>query len=130
MAVLKLIGLYLYLSYYEPTDRIILDEAGWQQYIFDGYCVNFHKNNPTSSTLFTQSGLADGNVLKIFNAVSQLPSNVTTTGAIQTAVSVVTDNVSLTELQTTWPGNVAEISNARLILEKAGIDISNALLFK
>jgi hypothetical protein len=129
MAVLKLTGLYLYLNYYEPTNRIILDETSWQQYIIEGYCVNFHKGNPTSSTMFTQSGLADANVVKIFNVLNQLPTNVTTTGAIQTAISVVTDNPSRSELQATWPSFVSEIPNAKTILETAGVNISNAQLF-
>ena len=128
MAILKLQGLESGLGYY-PRDKIILDTSTATQWLFSGYCVNFHKSNPTSSTLFTQSGLADANVIKIFNVLNQLPSNVNTTGAIQTAVSVVTDNVSRSELQSTWPSFVSEIQNARAILEKAGIDISNAQLF-
>ena len=128
MAVLKLQGLETGLGYY-ARDRIMLDTSTATQWLFSGYCVNFHKSNPSSSTLFTQSGLADANVIKIFNSLNQLPSNVTTIGAIQTAVSVVTDNVSRSELQSTWPSFVSEIQNARTILENAGIDISNSLLF-
>jgi hypothetical protein len=128
MAVLKLRGLEAGLGYY-TRDRILLDTPTATQWLFSGYCVNFHKSNPTSTTIFTESGSADANVIKIFNILNQLPSNVTTNGAIQTAVSVVTDNVSRNELQSTWPSFVSEIQNARTILEKAGIDISNAQLF-
>ena len=128
MAVLKLQGLYSGLRY-TILDRIILDTPNSVQYLFSAYCVNFHRSNPTSSTLFAQSGLADANVLKIFNVLNQLPSNVTTISAIQTAISVVTDNVSRSELQSTWPSCVPEIQNARVILEGAGIDSSNAKLF-
>ncbi|MCL4429489.1 MAG: hypothetical protein M1167_01935 [Chloroflexi bacterium] len=128
MAVLKLEGLKSGLGYY-PRDTILLDTTNPTQWLFSGYCVNFHRSNPSSSTLFTQSGLADANVIKIFNVLDQLPSSVTTLGAIQTAVSVVTDDVSHSELQSTWPSFVSEIQNARTILEKAGIDISKAQLF-
>ena len=128
MAVLKLRGLYTALGYY-PRDTILLDASTSTQWLFSGYCVNFHKGNPSSSTLFVEGGLADANVIKIFNVLNQLPTNVTTIGAIQTAISVVTDNVSLSELQSTWPSSVSEIPNAKTILQTAGIDISNARLF-
>jgi len=128
MAVLKLRGLSTALGYY-PRDTILLDTSSATQWLFSGYCVNFHKSNPSSSTLFTEGGLADANVIKIFNSLNQLPTNVTTIGAIQTAVSVVTDNVSLSELQSTWPSFVSEVQNARTILEKAGINISTVRLF-
>jgi hypothetical protein len=129
MAVLNLQGLVKTESTYAVRDRIILDTPNSVQYLFSGYCVNFNRNNPTTSTLFTPSGLADANVLKIYSILNQLPSNVTGIAAIQTAVFVVTDNVSRAELQSRFPSGVPEIQNAKLILEKAGIDISNAKLF-
>lgn len=114
---------------YYPNTRIVLDTANKSQYLYSAYCINFHKANPSYSTTYTVNGLADANVIKIFNVLSQLPTNVTSVGAIQTAVSVVTDNISRSELQSVWPSYVAEIPNAKVILEAAGIDITNARLF-
>ena len=135
MVVLRLHGIITemgnYSFWYYDTDRIILSSSNMTQYLFIAYCVNFHKGNPSTSTLYSVEGMVDPNVVKILNIVNQntLPSNVTTTGAIQTAISVVTDNISRSELQSTWPSCVAEIPSAKIILETAGIDISNALLF-
>lgn len=128
MAVLNLRGLNT-AGYHHPRDSIILDTPKPVQYLFSGYCVTFDKQNPTSATLFNQSGMADANVLKIYSILDQLPANVTSIAAIQTAVFVVTDDVSLSDLQNKFPTGAAEIGNARAILEKAGIDISNASLF-
>ena len=128
MAVLELKGLYVGLGYY-ARDKIILDTSDAVRYLFSGYCVNFHKSNPTSATTFYQSGMADANVLEIFNVLDQLPENVTGIAAIQTAIFVVTDDVSYSELENRFPDGVDEIQNARTILETAGIDISDKRLF-
>ena len=114
---------------YRIRGTIILDSPNAIQYLFSAYCVNFNKDNPTSSSTFTQNGLADSNVLKIYSILNQLPENVTGIAAIQTAVFVVSDNISRSELQKRFSSGVAEIQNARTILEKAGIDISDKKLF-
>ncbi len=77
MAVLNLQGLKVTEFGYYPRDRIILDTPDAVQYLFSGYCVTFDKQNPTSATLFNQSGMADANVLKIYSILDQLPADVT-----------------------------------------------------
>ena len=52
---------------------------------------------------------ARANVLKIYSVLSQLPTNVTGVAAVQTAIFVVTDNISQGELQSRFPSGVAEI---------------------
>jgi hypothetical protein len=128
MAVLNLKGISEGFMY-RIRGAIILDSPNATQYLFSAYCVNFNKDNPSSSTAFTQNGLADSNVLKIYSVLNQLPESVTGIAAIQTAVFVVSDNISRSELQKRFSSGVAEIQNARTILEKAGIDISNSKLF-
>ena len=59
MAVLNLQGLKVAEFGYYHRDRIILDTSDAVQYLFSGYCVTFDKQNPTSATLFNQSGMAD-----------------------------------------------------------------------
>jgi hypothetical protein len=97
--------------------------------LFSGYCVNFNKDNPSESTIFTMTGFADANVIKIFNVLNQLSENVTKIAAIQSAVFAVTDNVSRSELQSRFSATATDIQNARTILEKAGIDTTNKRLF-
>jgi hypothetical protein len=128
MAVQALKGLYTVIGYY-PRNEILLDTSDEVSYLFSGYCVSFNKPNPTISTRFSISGNADANVLNIYSVLSQLPANVTGIAAVQTAIFVVTDDISKSELQSTFPSGVAEIQNARTILEQAGIDVSTKKLF-
>jgi len=130
MAVLELKGLYLneFMGYY-PRDSIILDTQDSVKYLYSAYCVSFEGDNPTSATLFTQSGMADPDVIKIFNVLDELPDDVTGIAAIQTAVFVVSDNVSLADLESRFSSGVDEVENARTILETAGIDTSTKALF-
>ena len=128
MAILELRGLYSGLVCYQ-RDRIILDTQDSVRYLYSAYCVSFDKGNPTGATLFTQSGLADSEVIKIYDVVDQLPEDVTGVAAIQTAVFVVTDDISLAELESRFSSGVDEVENARTILETAGIDISTKALF-
>jgi hypothetical protein len=128
MTVLKLQGITERAGYHKAREKIILDTKDPVQYLFSAYCVDFTKDNPTDYTLFTQSGVADANVLKIFNAISQLPKGVATVTAIQTAVFVVTNDVSLSELSARFTSNATEIQSAKTILQTAGIDTSNKRL--
>jgi hypothetical protein len=129
MVLYKLEGEVLAGDTYWPTSTIELSSSDEVTYVFSAYCLNFHKSNPESSTHFTLSGLANSNVVKVLNAASTLSSSTASLDAIQTAIWVVTDNVSESELSSTFPVSVNEISNAELILTTAGIDTSGKLLF-
>jgi hypothetical protein len=130
MAILRLKGLFDFLrDGYYARDKIILDSTNKVSYLFSGYCVSFSKPNPSIITRFSVSGTADADVLKIFGVLGQLPDNVTGVAAVQTAVFVVTDNVSLSELESRFSSGVVEIQNARTILEAAGVNVSSKKLF-
>ena len=73
--------------------------------------------------------MADVDVIKIYDVLDQLPENVTGISAVQTAVFVVTDDISMAELESRFPSGVDEVENAITILETAGIDISTKILF-
>ncbi len=127
MAVQSLRGLRSLSGYY-PRDKIVLDASSKASYLFSGYCVNFEKENPTIITRFTISGV-DPTIAKIFSVVNP-PTSVAEVNAIQTAIFAVTDNISKGDLQERYPEGVAQIPNAKAILEKAGIDGSAKQLFK
>jgi hypothetical protein len=128
MAVQHLRGLYITIGFYE-REKIVLDTSDEVSYLFSAYCITFFEPNPNSTTIFTVNGTTNQNVIKIFNAVDQLSENITTVEAIQTAIFVVTDNVSQSELQETFPDGVPEIPHAQTILNTAGIDTSTKRLF-
>jgi hypothetical protein len=129
MAILTLRGIASG-SMYAPREIILLSNNDPVDYLFSAYCVDFEKDNPTELTVFTQSGNADPNVIKIFNALSQLSSDITSVTAIQAAVFVVTNDVSKSELTSRFTSDASEIANAKTILQTAGIDTSNKRLFQ
>ena len=128
MVILKLQGID-HGMFYTPTSRILLTDLNEVEYLFSAYCLNCHKSNPEDSTIFSMSGTDNSDVFKILNASSSLLSVVATMEAIQTAIWTVTDNISLSELTSTFPSGVDQIENAKTILIAAGVDISNKLLF-
>ena len=129
MVVYKLRGEMLGSLFFTPTNRIILKGTEAAKYLFSGYCVSFEKPNPNKNTQFSVSGTADEDVLKVLYAVKTLPTNVTSISAIQTAIFVVTDDISIEQLETRFPSGVDQIENAKTILTAAGIDISSNKLF-
>ena len=128
MVILSLQGIDQGASY-TPTSRILLTDSNSVTYIFRAYCLNFHKANPSSSDQFSMTATANSEVTKILNAASGLSSNVASIAAVQTAVWVVTDNVSLQELRSTFPTGANQLENAKTILTAAGIDITGKQLF-
>lgn len=129
MAILQLQGISEGM-FYKPRTQIILDTNEPVNYMYCAYCVDFTKDNPTDSTMFTESGMANADVVKIFNAVDRLPESTTTIAGIQIAVFAVTNNVSYDELSAKFTSDRSEISNAKTILEEAGIDTSKLKLFQ
>jgi hypothetical protein len=114
---------------YTSTETIELTNRNSVTYVFRAYCLEFHKDNPSSSDQFSMTGTANQDVVKVLNAAETLSPTVTSIEAVQTAVWVVTDNVSLDDLSETFPAGASQISNARTILQGAGIDVSGKALF-
>jgi hypothetical protein len=114
---------------YTPGTSMQLTDQTPVTYVFRAYCLEFHKANPSSSDQFTIAGTANPDVTKILNAITSLPSPVTSIQAVQTAIWVVTDNVNQQDLTKAFPSGVSEISNVKTILQAAGIDTSGKALF-
>lgn len=116
-------------STYTPASTIQLTDQTPVTYVFRAYCLEYHKANPASTDQFTMTGTSNPDVVKVLNAAATLPSSVTSIAAVQTAIWVVTDNVSQQDLSKTFTSGVSEITNAKTILQTAGIDISGKALF-
>jgi hypothetical protein len=112
-----------------PRSQIVLSPYQANTYLFSAYCVNFHKPNPTNATVFSLSGLAAPDIIKVLEVVDILPSNVTSVAAIQVAIFVIVDDVSKDELDERFSVEAVDILNAKIILETVGIDISQKKLF-
>jgi hypothetical protein len=129
MVINKLEGIENGDNTYTPTNRILLVTSNQVAYLFNAYCLTFHRSNPESSNLFTASGMASANVVKILNVLPSLAPSITTVSAVQTAIWTVTDNIGLNDLSTTFPSGVNQIGNAKTILIAAGIDTAGKQLF-
>jgi hypothetical protein len=116
-------------STYTSTDTIELTNRNPVTYVFRAYCLDFDKANPSSTDQFSMAGTANSDVIKVLNNAATLPVSVANIDAVQTAIWVVTDNVSEQELSTTFPSGVSEVNNVRTILHAAGIDVSGKALF-
>jgi len=114
---------------YASVETIELNDQTPVTYVFRAYCLEFHKANPTTSDQFTMSGTANSDVVKILSVATTLPASVANIAAVQTAIWVVTDNVSQQDLNKYFPSGVSEMSNVKTILQTAGIDVSAKALF-
>jgi PKD repeat protein len=130
MVVWKLRGIPEGTQWIIPVSKIVLDSSEPQTFILEAYCLDFHKDNPSSSTRFSVGALTDPQILKIFNAVDSRSSDITSVAAIQTAIWVVTEDVSENELLNRFPVAQNDINNAQIILEEVGIDTASKRLFQ
>lgn len=92
--------------------------------------MDFHKENPSSSTKFSVGTFTEPQILRILDTLANLSSDITSVGAIQTAIWVVTEDVSKKELVDRFPVEQNDIANAKVILEEAGIDATSKRLFR
>ena len=129
MVVLKLSGIPEGSQWIIPVSKIVLDSSEPQTFILKAYCLDFHKANPSSSTKFSVGTAADPQILQILNAVDNLSSDIASVAAIQIAIWVVTEDVSVNELSNRFPAEHDDINNAKIILEEAGIDTFSKKLF-
>ena len=109
---------------------IVLDSAEPQTFILKAYCLDFHKENPSSNTKFSVGTLADPRILRILDTADTPPSDMVSVGTIQTAIWIVTDDVSIKELIDRFPVNPDDIDNANIILEEANIEYDFNRLFR
>lgn len=98
-----------------------------ETYLFEAYCMNFHKSNPSKSTTFSVEGTADERVQAILDCGRQSNASI---GAIQTAIWAVTDDVSRSELLSRFPVTSSEMEKARGLLTCAGVNLDTTRLFR
>ena len=130
MVVYKVSGIPKGTMWITPVTKIVLDSSEPQTFILEAYCLDFHKENPSSSTKFSVGTLTNSQILRILDASDNLSSDITSVGAIQTAIWVVTEDVSKKELVDRFPVEQKDIDNAKLILDEAGIDATSKRLFR
>ena len=130
MVVYKVSGIPKGTMWITPVTKIVLDSSEPLTFILEAYCLDFHKENPSSSTKFSVGTLTDPRILRILDASDNLSSDITSVGAIQTAIWVVTEDISKKELVDRFSVEQKDIDTAKVVLEEAGIDTTSKRLFR
>ena len=128
MVVRRLLGWRVDEQSYNPADLIYLTGiAGSQTYAVEAYCLNFHKDNPSSGASFTLGGAAAPAVTAILDAVDRVPGASDDIMAIQAAIWAVTDDPTWPELEER--GYSPDHERVRALLQETGLDPTCTALF-
>ncbi len=113
---------------YSPSSKIVLntDEQRW--FLFEAYCLNFERDNPTYATSFSVQGTSSAEVTAVLKAADELSPS-PSIGAIQAAVWAISENISKATLLSTFSVDDDDIAQARSLLEAAGVDPTTRALF-
>ena len=128
MVVAGLEGVLTGANTYQPTEVIRLDDDEWVDYLLEAYCAEAHDDNPSEGGVLT---LGDTNA----DLAAVLDAAMDTDAAgdlmvIQAVVWVVTDDVSVNDLQSVGYGLEEEqVALARQVIEAAGLDPASYRLF-
>jgi tetratricopeptide (TPR) repeat protein len=121
MIVRQLLGLRADEERYWPAEVITLDTAEQRLYSVEAYCLDFHKDNPVSTTAFSLGGPPSPEVLAVLEAVDRTPGAAEDIVAIQSALWVAIEDVTWAELAER--GYEPDQGMVRAILQAASIDI-------
>jgi hypothetical protein len=119
-------------------NMIVLDQSTFKiepdiDYEFDieAYCLDLHRNNPSSSENFTildETSSYGEDIITFVSYLYDLPESDTTITAVQIAIWVITDDIEENEIPFSYDDS--DITKARELLEGAGIDIYGKSLFQ
>jgi hypothetical protein len=127
MVVLRLKGIpfesqsNLTQSEYTSVSEIILNKGDWQEYLFEAYCLDLNKVNISNSTTFSVGGPASADIIAALKAGGSVSSDETAILSTQIAVSSLTNDPTLAELQERYSPNAESLNGAWTILETAGL---------
>lgn len=111
--------------YIRPVTELRFEPDIETEYIFEAYCLNFHKDNPSDSDRLSLAGSAPEAVRKVL-AVSSSDIKVK---AMQLAVWALTDNITSHDAQDRFDATESDIANARQIVQAAGLEPGQYHLF-
>jgi sugar lactone lactonase YvrE len=128
MVVRRLLGWRVDEQSYRPADAITLFGIGdAQTYAVEAYCLNLHKENPSSGASFTLGSVAEPAVIAILGAADRVPGANADIMAIQAAIWAVTDDPTWPELEDR--GYSPDHERVRALLQEAGLDPTCMALF-
>jgi hypothetical protein len=114
---------------YVPTGTIVLTQDGEQWFVVEAYCLGVHLENPSYSTDFSVGGLASPQVVQVLEAASRLQPQ-PSIAAVQLAVWAANEDPTAAEVTSRFQADQSDFSQARAILEEAGIDPGSKRMFQ
>lgn len=115
---------------FRPVDRIVLAARATGEFILLAYCLNFDRANPQADSRFSVAVAEYPEAQRLFAVLSQVAPDQRTVAAVQTAVWVITDDVTRQQLQARFRVTEADIAAARQLLERTGVDPTGKRLFR
>lgn len=104
--------------------RLRFEPSVEAKYVFEAYCVNFHKENPGSSDVLSPAGNANTAVLQILKV-----DNGDDDTGLQLAIWAATDNLTPAEARQKFNATPDDIAHARQIVQAAGLAAASYRLF-
>jgi hypothetical protein len=111
-------------AYLRPVAHLRFEPEVEAEYIFEAYCLDFHKDNPSGSDQLSMSGAAPEAVQKVLSV------STTDVMAKQLAIWAITDDVNAQDVEAKFGATQSDIHNARRVLEMAGVQPATYQLFK
>ena len=109
---------------WEPAVRLRFEAGVETEYIFEAYCLNFDKKNPSGSDTLALGGMAPSAVVQLLSV-----ENPDIKG-LQLAIWAVTDNVTLQDAQEDFNATTQDIAIARRTVEAAELTPLDYRLFR
>jgi hypothetical protein len=99
---------------------IVLDEDGWQRFLFEAYCLEMSKDNIRSSSSFALGEEASVEVVSVLDATDEVGADIATLTAIQAALWALTENATREQICGRIDAGDTDIDCACKILDAAG----------
>jgi len=110
-------------SRFSPVSEIRFEPGVETEYLFEAYCLDFEKDNPSGSDRLSLRGRVPEPAQNVLAVES--PS----INAIQLAMWAVTDDISRLDALTKFAAQQSHISEAKRIVELAGLESAEYQLF-
>jgi len=115
---------------YSPVDSVLLTDDGEHEYVLEAYCLEAHKDNPSSDSSLRIGEAADSDVLAVLAAIDQTDHAEGNVKVIQAAVWAITDDITLDELEEVgYELSSDDVETARELIEVGGLDPESYRLF-
>lgn len=127
MVIRRLRGMVIDEFSFQPTDTILLNQNNNQVYLVEAYSLDYNKLVASEGTDFALAGLAKPEIIKLLESITLVPSAEQDVMSIQTALWVLTNDISSTDLDAVNLHPNLEI--VKILLDLSGANLECTKLF-